>query len=81
MAMLRSGERVARDATVMAGAPALILDETGGRALLTRRADNGRSRLPGGARSSPGAPYGDLCARGREESGPGAEVVRLCFCG
>jgi 8-oxo-dGTP pyrophosphatase MutT (NUDIX family) len=77
MAKLHFGERAARDATVMVGASALILDERGERVLLTRRSDNGRSCLPGG-RMDPGESLAETCLREvREETGLEVEVVRL----
>lgn len=77
MATLHFGERVAREATVMVGASALILDETGERVLLTRRTDNGRWCLPGG-RMDPGESLAETCVREvREETGLEVEVVRL----
>lgn len=77
MATLHFGERVAREATVMVGASALILDETGERVLLTRRADNRRWCLPGG-RMDPGESLAETCVREvREETGLEVEVVRL----
>jgi 8-oxo-dGTP pyrophosphatase MutT (NUDIX family) len=77
MAKLHFGERVARDATVMVGASALILDERGERVLLTRRSDNGRWCLPGG-RMDPGESLPETCLREvREETGLEVEVVRL----
>lgn len=77
MATLHFGERVAREAPVMVGASALILDETGERVLLTRRTDNGRWCLPGG-RMDPGESLAETCVREvREETGLEVEVVRL----
>lgn len=48
MAHYLYGERKAREGTVMLGCSAWILDQSGTRVLLTRRADNGRWCLPGG---------------------------------
>jgi 8-oxo-dGTP pyrophosphatase MutT (NUDIX family) len=77
MAQLSFGERIARDVTVMFGASALILDDTGERVLLTRRTDNGRWCLPGG-RMDPGESVAETCGHEvREETGLEVEVVRL----
>jgi 8-oxo-dGTP pyrophosphatase MutT (NUDIX family) len=77
MAQLHFGERIAREATVMVGASALILDQAGERVLLTRRTDNGRWCLPGG-RMDPGESLAETCVREvREETGLEVEVVRL----
>jgi 8-oxo-dGTP pyrophosphatase MutT (NUDIX family) len=77
MAQLHFGERIAREATVMVGASALILDQAGERVLLTRRTDNGRWCLPGG-RMDPGENLAETCVREvREETGLEVEVVRL----
>jgi ADP-ribose pyrophosphatase YjhB (NUDIX family) len=77
MAQLYFGERIAREATVMVGASALILDQAGERMLLTRRTDNGRWCLPGG-RMDPGESLAETCVREvREETGLEVEVVRL----
>ncbi len=77
MAQLHFGERIAREATVLFGASALILDDTGARVLLTRRTDNGRWCLPGG-RMDPGESVAETCVREvREETGLEVEVVRL----
>lgn len=74
---LHFGERVARGATIQFGASALVLDETGERILLTRRADNGRWCMPGG-RMEPGESVAEACARETlEETGLEVEVVRL----
>lgn len=77
MAQFHFGERIAREATVMVGASALILDQAGERVLLTRRTDNGRWCLPGG-RMDPGESLAETCVREvREETGLEVEVVRL----
>lgn len=77
MAQLHFGERIAREAMVMVGASALILDQAGERVLLTRRTDNGRWCLPGG-RMDPGESLAETCVREvREETGLEVEVVRL----
>jgi ADP-ribose pyrophosphatase YjhB (NUDIX family) len=74
---LHFGERVARDATIRFGASALVLDETGERILLTRRADNGRWCMPGG-RMEPGESVAEACVREiLEETGLEVEVVSL----
>ena len=49
MAQYAYGERIGRTAQLKLGTSAIILDEAGDNILLTRRTDNGRWCLPGGA--------------------------------
>ena len=71
------GERIGRTAQLKLGCAAIILDETGKHILLTRRTDNGRWCLPGGA-MDPGESLEECCVREvREETGLVVRLVRL----
>ena len=77
MSELIQGERVARDATLRAGASALIFDQGREKVLLTRRADNGLWCLPGGG-MDPGESAEETCIRETlEETGLNVRVTRL----
>lgn len=77
MAQYAYGERIGRTAQLKIGSSAVILDETGGKILLTRRTDNDRWCLPGGA-MDPGETLEECCVREVwEETGLTVRVVRL----
>ena len=77
MAQYEHGERIGRTAHIKIGSSAIILDEARGKILLTRRTDNGRWCLPGGA-MDPGENLEECCVREvREETGLVVRVVRL----
>lgn len=77
MAQYAYGERIGRTAQIKLGCAAIIPDETGAKILLTRRTDNGRWCLPGGA-MDPGETLEECCVREvREETGLVVRVVRL----
>ena len=77
MAQLLYGERIGKSATLTAGASAIIFDETREKILLTRRTDNGRWCLPGGAMDA-GESAAETCIREMlEETGLQVEIVRL----
>ncbi len=62
MAQYAYGERIGRTAQLKLGTSAIILDEAGDNILLTRRTDNGRWCLPGGA-MDPGESLEECCIR------------------
>jgi ADP-ribose pyrophosphatase YjhB (NUDIX family) len=77
MAKVIQGERVGAGAQLRVGSSAVIFDETRRRVLLTRRSDNGRWCLPGGA-TDPGESVEETCVREvREETGLDVRVTRL----
>ena len=77
MSELIQGERVARGATLRAGASALIFDQDRKEVLLTRRADNGLWCLPGGG-MDPGESAEETCIREcLEETGLHVRVTKL----
>lgn len=76
MAQYAYGERIGRTAQLKLGASALILDADG-RILLTRRTDNGRWCLPGGAMDA-GESVEECCVREVwEETGLHVRLLRL----
>lgn len=77
MARLVYGHRIGRNGTVLLGCSAVVFDHERENILLTRRTDNGRWCLPGGA-LDPGETVTESCIREvREETGLEVEVVRL----
>ena len=77
MAKYEYGERIGRTAQMKIGSSAIILDETHSKILLTRRTDNGRWCLPGGAMDA-GESWEECCVREVwEETGLEVRVVRL----
>jgi 8-oxo-dGTP pyrophosphatase MutT (NUDIX family) len=77
MAKYEDGERIGRTAQIKIGSSAIILDETRRKILLTRRTDNGRWCLPGGAMDA-GESLEECCVREVwEETGLTVRVVRL----
>lgn len=77
MAHYAYGERIGRTAQLKLGCAALIPDDTGRNIVLTRRTDNGRWCLPGGA-MDPGESLEECCRREVwEETGLIVRVVRL----
>jgi ADP-ribose pyrophosphatase YjhB (NUDIX family) len=71
------GDRIGRTARLMPGCAAVIWDETHERILLTRRTDNGRWCLPGGAMEA-GESAAECCTREVwEETGLTVEIGRL----
>jgi ADP-ribose pyrophosphatase YjhB (NUDIX family) len=77
MASYEYGERIARTARLITGTSAFILDGTGSKVLLTRRTDNGRWCLPGGA-MEPGESAEEGCVREVwEETGLEVRITRL----
>ncbi len=77
MAKVLHGERIGKTANLRVGCSATIFDPTRERILLTRRTDNGRWCLPGGA-TDPGETVEETCVREVwEETGLRVRVVRL----
>ena len=77
MAQYAYGDRIGRTAQIKLGCAAIILDDTHRKILLTRRTDNGRWCLPGGA-MDPGESLEECCIREVwEETGLVVRVVRL----
>lgn len=77
MAKLIEGERIGKNAQLMIGCSALIYDDKREKILLTRRTDNGRWCLPGGAMEA-GESLTEACAREvLEETGLQVRVGRL----
>lgn len=77
MAKLVFGDRIGKNAQLRAGCSAIIYGETKEQVLLTRRTDNGRWCLPGGA-MDPGESASEACAREvLEETGLIVEVGKL----
>jgi len=77
MAKLIYGERIGATAKPRVGCSATIFDEAHERILLTRRTDNGRWCLPGGALEV-GESVEETCVREvREETGLDVRVFRL----
>lgn len=77
MAQLLYGDRIGRDCPLKIGCAAIIFDPTRQKILLTRRTDNGRWCLPGGA-MEPGETAAEACIREVwEETGLQVEVVKL----
>ena len=62
MAHYAYGERIGRTAQLKLGCAAIIPDDTGKHIVLTRRTDNGRWCLPGGA-MDPGESLEECCRR------------------
>ncbi|WP_110513672.1 NUDIX domain-containing protein [Herpetosiphon llansteffanensis] len=77
MAQYLYGDRIAAQGRLMLGCSATLFDATRSKLLLTRRTDNGRWCLPGGA-FEPGESVSEACVREVfEETGLIVEVVRL----
>jgi len=77
MAKLIFGERIGKEARLTIGCSAIIFDDSREKVLLTRRTDNGRWCLPGGA-MEPGESLTEACAREvMEETGLLVKVGRL----
>lgn len=77
MAQLLYGERIGKTAKLTPGCSAMIFDDTRQKILLTRRTDNGRWCLPGGAMDA-GESTAETCIREvYEETGLQVEIVRL----
>lgn len=77
MAQYLYGDRIAAQGRLMLGCSATLFDATRSKLLLTRRTDNGRWCLPGGA-FDPGESVSEACVREVfEETGLIVEVVRL----
>ena len=75
--MLIYGERIGRLAQLAPSGSAIIFDSPRERVLLTRRSDNGRWCIPGGA-IDPGESISECCAREvLEETGLAIRVGRL----
>lgn len=69
MAQLIYGDRIGKTAKLTVGCAAIIFDSTQNKILLTRRTDNGRWCLPGGAMDA-GESVAEACEREvREETG------------
>ena len=76
MAQYAYGERIGRTAQLKLGCAAIIPDDTGKHIVLTRRTDNGRWCLPGGA-MDPGESLEECCRREVwEETGLIVHVAR-----
>ncbi len=77
MAKIVVGERIGKEARLAIGCSAIIFSENREKILLTRRTDNGRWCLPGGA-MEPGECLTECCAREvEEETGLQVKVGRL----
>ncbi|MBW3589969.1 MAG: NUDIX domain-containing protein [Actinobacteria bacterium] len=77
MAELVYGDRIAKQGKVLLGCSAVAFDRAREKVLLTRRTDNGRWCLPGGA-LDPGESVTESVIREfREETGLRVRVVRL----
>ncbi|MFD3162888.1 NUDIX domain-containing protein [Herpetosiphon sp. NSE202] len=77
MAQYLYGDRIAAQGRLVLGCSATLFDATRSKLLLTRRTDNGRWCLPGGA-FDPGESVSEACVREVfEETGLIVEVVRL----
>lgn len=77
MAQLLYGDRIGLTAALTPGCSAIIFDTTRQKILLTRRTDNGRWCLPGGAMDA-GESAAETCTREVfEETGLQVEVGRL----
>ena len=77
MAQLILGERVGRQGKLAVGCSASVMNETGERMLLIKRADNGRWAVPGGY-MEPGENFSEACEREvLEETGLQVKVERL----
>ena len=77
MAQLVYGDRIGATAPLMVATACAILDASGQKLLLTRRADNGQWCLPGG-RLEPGESAAEGCAReALEETGLTVRITRL----
>ena len=75
--MLIYGERIGKLGRIVTACDAVIFDSPGEKVLLTRRTDNGRWCLPGGA-MDPGESASECCAREvLEETGLVVTVGRL----
>jgi 8-oxo-dGTP pyrophosphatase MutT (NUDIX family) len=77
LARIIQGERIGKTAGLLVGSSAIIYDAHWEKILLTRRTDNGRWCLPGGA-MEPGECIAETCAREvLEETGLRVRVGRL----
>ncbi|MEP7290338.1 MAG: NUDIX domain-containing protein [Chloroflexota bacterium] len=77
MAKVIHGERIGKTAQLRNGCSAIIFDATREKILLTRRTDNGRWCLPGGA-TDPGESVEETCVREVwEETGLRVRVTKL----
>ncbi len=77
MAQYVYGDRIGAQGRLMLGCSATLFDATRSKILLTRRTDNGRWCLPGGAFDA-GESVSEACVREVfEETGLQVEVVRL----
>ena len=77
MARQIRGERIGKQAKLCPSAGAIIFDVTKAKVLLTRRSDNGRWCLPGGA-MDPGESAQEACIREvLEETGLDVRVTKL----
>lgn len=77
MAKIVTGDRIGKQARLTVGCSAIIFDDKREKILLTRRTDNGRWCLPGGA-MEPGESLTEACAREvEEETGLLVKVGRL----
>ena len=75
--MLIYGDRIGKLGKIVTACDAVIFDSAEEKVLLTRRTDNGRWCLPGGA-MDPGESASECCARGvLEETGLVVSVGRL----
>ena len=77
MSQYEYGDRIGKTGKLKVGCSAIILDDTGEKILLTRRTDNGRWCLPGGAMEE-GESAEEACVREVwEETGLHARVTKL----
>jgi 8-oxo-dGTP pyrophosphatase MutT (NUDIX family) len=77
MTRIISGDRIGKDATLMVGVSAALLDEHKKKILLTRRADNGLWCLPGGHMEPGESAEEGVIRETWEETGLQVRVKRL----
>lgn len=77
MTELIYGDRIGKEARLRVGCSAVIFDATGARVLLTRRTDNGRWCLPGGAMDAGESASEAIIREVWEETGLHVQVIKL----
>ena len=77
MSRLIYGHRIGKQARLMASCCAIIFDDSRSKIILTKRSDNGRWCIPGGAMES-GESASECCLREvMEETGLSVELIKL----